>query len=134
MRTFKSVPVDRTNLIYYRKRADECIKLAEHAQANRLWFGACINAVHGGIALADCLSVFFRGTRYAGTSHDEAIQFYSSLQIDKPEFRQSIQNLAKLISIKNASEYAGEQINEKDAEAILKSLLRFRDFVVKILP
>lgn len=134
MRKFKSVPVERTNLLHYRKRAEECFRLARYALENGLWLGTCINAVHAGIALADCLSIFLRGTRYSGMDHDEAIRFYSTLQTTDPAFRQSIQNLGKLISVKNASEYADKPISEKDAQAAWKALLRFRDFILQSLP
>ena len=134
MRKFKTTPVDLANLRHYKTRAEECHRLAKYACAEGLWFGTCINAVHSSIALADSLSIFFRRTRYAGTSHDEAIEYYSTLQLNKPNFHNSIQKLGTILSIKNQAEYADETLTEKDATHILKQLDRFREFILKILP
>lgn len=134
MKAYKTVSVDRTGLHTYRKRAEECHRLAEQAYEQELWFGVCINAVHAGISLADCLSIFMRGTRYAGSSHDEAVQFFGTLNLDETSFRQSISHFGKLISIKHAAEYAERGLTEKDAQAALKSLSRLREFVVRGLP
>lgn len=134
MKSYKTVSVDRTNLHTYRKRAEECLRLADLAYEQKLWFGTCINAVHAGISLADCLSIFKRGTRYAGSSHDEAVQFYGTLNLDEVDFRQSISHLGKLISVKHAAEYADQTLTEKDAQASLKALSRLREFVFKRLP
>lgn len=134
MNKFKTVAVDRADLAHYRRRAEECSRISEQALKDRLWFGACINAIHAGIAYADCLSIFLRGLRYAGSSHDEAIRFYSTLQINRPEFRQSVQNFGKLISIKNSAEYSDGPLTEKDAQLVHKTILRFRDFILSRLP
>lgn len=134
MKIYKTASVDRTDAAIYRKRAEECLHLAEQANEQKLWFGVCINAVHAGISLADCLSIFKRGTRYAGSSHDEAVQFYGTLDFDIADFRQSISQLGKLISIKHAAEYADQALNEKDAQAALKALSRLREFVLRRLP
>lgn len=110
------------------------MRLAEQACEQKLWFGVCINGVHAAISFADCLSIFKRGTRYAGASHDEAVQFYAALNLDEADFRQSISHFGKLISIKHAAEYADQALTEKDAQAVLKALSRFRDFIFKRLP
>lgn len=134
MRVYKTVSVDRTDLAVYRKRAEECLSLARHALEQKLWFGACINAVQAAIALADCLSVFKRGTRYSGSSHEEAVDFYATLNMDSAHFSQSVSHFGKLISIKHAAEYADKALTEKDAQAALKSLSRLREFIIGELP
>ncbi len=134
MRKFKTVPVEPIDLPTFRKRAEECTRLAGYSFTERLWYGACINAVHAAIAWADCLCIFFRRMRYAGQSHDEAVEFYSTLQLKDAGFRQSIQRLGNIISIKNAAEYSNESLTEKDASHVMKQLERFCGFATALLP
>ena len=134
MRKFKTVVAQPSELSFYRARGEECYLLAKKAYEERMWFGTTINAVHAAIALSDALSIFLRRTRYAGQSHDEAVTYYSTLQLDEQPFKQSIQRLGSLLSIKHRAEYAGEMLSEKDAETILKQLERLRDFINSKLP
>ena len=134
MKPIKSAPVDKAKLAVYRKRADECVNIADQAFRDSMWYGTCINAIHAAIALSDCLSIFLRGTRYAGSNHEEAIDFYGTLGLKKDGFQKSIQNFGKLISIKNMAEYSDKTLTEKDADAALTTLKRFREFVVSLLP
>jgi len=134
VRTYKTVSVDRTDLAVYHKRAEECLSLAHQALEQRLWFGVCINAVQAAIALADCFSIFKRGTRYSGSSHEDAVDFYATLNIEEANFKQSVSHFGKLISIKHAAEYADKALMEKDAQAALKSVSRLKEFIIGRLP
>ncbi len=134
MAKFKTVAVSAAKLAIYRKRATECRVLAANAYTKRMWFGTCINATHAAIALADCLSIVRKQLRYAGSNHDQAVNFYATLQIDDPQFKKSIQQLGKIISMKHVAEYMGDPIKQKDAETCLKQLERFEDFIDPLLP
>ncbi|QQR81459.1 MAG: hypothetical protein IPJ69_04890 [Deltaproteobacteria bacterium] len=134
MKKFKTVSVPKSQVHYYRKRADECFQLSHEARSKHYWFGTCINAVHAAIALSDALCITERGLRYAGSRHDEAVDFYSTLALKDPAFPQSILNFGKLISIKNHAEYAEKNIDEKDASSTLKALERFKAYVLGQLP
>lgn len=134
MKKFKTVSVSKSQIHYYRKRADECFQLAHEALTKKYWFGVCINAVHAAIALADALCITEHGLRYAGSRHDEAVDFYSTLALKGADFSQSILHFGKLISIKNHAEYAEKHIDEKDASSTLKSLDRFKTYVLGQLP
>lgn len=134
MKKIRTAPVSRTEIRQFRKRAEECFELAKMAFANKYWLGTCINAVHSAIAWADCLCIAEKGLRYAGTSHDEAVDLYFSLNLRDEDFKKSIHNLGRLISIKHHAEYMGKPLSSDEAESALKALTRFQEFVLKKLP
>lgn len=134
MKSIKTAPVPKSELRQFRKRANECFHLAEIAFTKKYWSGTCINAVHAAVALADCACIAEKGLRYAGSNHDEAVELYSSLQLKDENFRKSIHNFGRLISIKHQAEYTGKALREEDAESVLKSLSRFHEFLQKHLP
>ena len=134
MKKLKTVAVPPTQLINFKKRADECFQLAEIAYSKRFWLGTCINSIHAGIALADCLCISVKGLRYAGANHDEAVELYSSIKWNHEDFDKSVRNFGKLLSVKHHAEYTGKPITEKDAELVMKSLQRLKDFIFSCLP
>ncbi len=129
----KTVSVDKSKLNVYRKRFEECHRLAQQAFDSEQYVGCCILVVHAAISLADYCCIKVLGLRHAGSNHSDTLGLYSRLSIKHPEFKNSIGRLGKIISLKNMAEYDDEVITQKDASSILKDLNRFKEFIDKAL-
>lgn len=133
MKNFRTRPVDPSEEETYWHRADDCWELAQEAARQERWAGCAINTVHAAIALADLMTIRHAGKRCTGTSHDEAVDFYSRMDLDDSEFQKSVHRLGQIISIKSQAEYSQEPLTENQVRQMLKSAGRFRDFVLKNL-
>src|SRR5262249_39425423 len=107
MKFFRTRSVEPTEEEAFWRRADECWDLALHAAQKEQWVGCVINAIHAVIALADLMCARFAGKRYAGTSHDEAANFYATLEVRDEEFQKSVRRFGQILSSKTQSEYEG---------------------------
>jgi len=130
VKTYRTRDVDPTEENTFWSRADECWELALHAAENKKWSGCAINAIHSMIALADLMCARFAGKRYAGTSHDEAINFYQMLSLKDEDFSRSVLRLGQALSAKTHAEYDHVPLTENHARQILKNAERFRDYVI----
>lgn len=130
MKKFKTRPVSPTQERAYWSRFEECWALAMNAAQERKWTGCCINIIHSLIALADLVCIRFVGKRYAGTSHDEAVDFYAALPLQDEEFKKSIHRLGQIVATKTDAEYGGNPANENDVAHLLKSAERFKDYAL----
>lgn len=133
MKNFKTRFVSPSEETTYWSRADECWSLAMKAQEEKKSAGCAINIIHSVISLSDLMCIRFAGKRYAGTSHDEAVDFYAKLPIQEAEFKKSIHRLGQIVSLKTHAEYGGEPIGESDVSHMIKSAERFRSYVLEKL-
>lgn len=133
MKTFRTRPVPPDEEETFWSRAEECWELALLAAERGRWSGCVINAIHTAIALSDLMGARFAGKRYAGTSHDEAIQFYSTLGLEDEEFPKSVRRLGQILSLKTLAEYDGSPVTETQARQLLKNAERFREYIFQKL-
>ncbi len=133
MKNFKTRPVSPSEEAAYWSRSDECWVLARKAFEEGKRSGSAINIIHSVIALADLICIRFSGKRYAGSSHDEAVDFYAKLPIQEDEFKKSVHRLGQIVSLKTHAEYGGSPISESDLSHMLKSAERFRSYALSKL-
>ena len=130
MKSFKTRAVSPAQETAYWTRAEDCWALAKRAFEEKRWTGCTINLIHSLVALADLMCIRFSGKRYAGTSHDEAVDFYAKLAIQDPEFRKNVHRLGQIVASKTEAEYGGSPITENGASQMMKSAERFREYVL----
>ena len=133
MKNFKTRPVSPSEEAVYWSRAEECWSLAMKAFEENKRSGGAVNIIHSVIALADLMCIRFSGKRYAGTSHDEAVDFYAKLPIQEDEFKKSIHRLGQIVLFKTNAEYGGRPISQSDIAHMVKSAERFRNYVLEKL-
>ncbi len=130
MKTCRTRPMAPHEDETYWRRADECWDLALYAVSQGKWAGCCINVIHAAISYADLMCSRFAGKRYAGTSHDESVTFYSTLAVEDTDFQKSVSRLGQILSFKSQAEYDNSPITEAQARQILKNGARFREYVL----
>ena len=121
---------------YYRnylKRAEECVRAAEHAFANQDWNAVSINAIHACIAACDAMCVYFLGKRHAGESHNDAVALFKMIKSGE-EINVNANRIARILRIKNMAEYEERLVYKYEAEKVFKDCRRFLEYAIKELP
>lgn len=113
--TITTRAVNRQKFKNYLKKADQFYIAMNLSYENKIWNACVVNAIHCTISLADALTVFYLGFRYAGTKHHDVIQLLQKLELDKKDLNKKIQQISTLISIKTLAEYEDRLMTEKDA-------------------
>ncbi len=132
-RKYKTVSGGQPEIRTYVKRANELWRHATNAYQERDFDAFAIMAIHASISLADAACIAHGGARYAGTSHDEAVQYFYDLGISDEGFKKACRRLGQIISEKSAAEYGGSNLNAKAAKAIWDNSERFRDYLFETL-
>ena len=130
MKTIKTRIVNPSEEAAYWIRAEECWEIALQALQSGKWSGAAINIIHSVISLADLMCIRYSGKRYAGTSHDQAVDFYATLNLQDEDFRSSSHRFGQIVSIKSQVEYGGKEMRVTDIDHMMKAAQRFRDYVL----
>lgn len=120
---------DQTQIRSYVKRSNELWSYAMDAYQKKDHDACAILVIHSCISLADAACIVQTGARYAGTSHDEAVQYFHSLGLPDEGFKRARRRLGQIIGMKTISEYGGSNLREKDAETIYKNGERFRQYL-----
>ena len=130
MKKLKIRPVEPSESNTYWRRSEDCWDLAHKALQEGKWAGCAINVIPSVIALADLMCIRYAGKRYAGTSHDESVDFYATLDMDDPDFQKSVVRLGQILSVKTDAEYGGSPLGESHIRQMMKLAERFRSFVL----
>lgn len=133
MKKFKTRPVSPSEMDIYWQRSEECWNLAWQAFQDSKWFGGAINIIHAIVALADLMCIRYAGKRYAGEDHEQAVDFYTTLNLDDPDFKKSVSRLGRVLSVKTEAEYGGSPLKESEIRQMMKSAERFRNYVLQKL-
>lgn len=92
------------------------------------WNACVVNAIHCAINCTDALTVFYIGFRHAGERHQDVFHLFQKLELNRKEFNDKSQQLASLLSIKNAAEYEERLMDQGDAENAKKACTRFYEW------
>lgn len=128
-RSYRTSKGDKSHVQSYVKRANELWRYASEAHENRDFDACAINAIHACIALADAACITHSGARYAGTSHDEAVQYFHDLRLPDDNFKRACRRFGQMIGEKTTAEYGGRNLTSKETESIFKNGERFRAFL-----
>lgn len=128
-RTYKTVKGDRNQILSYVKRSNELWRYSSDAFRNQDHDACAVNAIHSCISLADAACIMHSGSRYAGTSHDEAVQYFHDLGFHDDGFKRACRRLGQMVGEKTTAEYGGQNLSAKDAESIYKNGERFREYL-----
>lgn len=128
-RKYKTASAGEVEIRAYIKRANELWRHASSAYRDGDRDACAIMAIHSCISLADAACVAHQGSRYAGTSHDEAVQYFHDLGFRDDGFKKACRRLGQIIGEKTAAEYGGNNLTEKNAEFIYKNGERFREYL-----
>lgn len=132
-RAYKTARGDENQIRAYVRRSHELWKHGSNAFRDQDHDACVILVIHSCIALADAACIAYQGFRYAGTSHDEAVQYFYDLGIQTEEFKKACRRLGQIISEKTAAEYGGTNLTGKETGSIYKSGQRFRDYILDAL-
>jgi hypothetical protein len=132
-RKYKTVAGGQTEIKAYVKRANELWRHADNAYQEQDFDAFAIMAIHASISLADAACIVHSGARYAGTSHDEAVQYFYNLGISDEGFKKACRRLGQIITEKSAAEYGGSNLSAKAAKTIRDNSDRFRDYLFETL-
>ena len=129
MAEMRTRAVDRHKFKNYLKKAGEHYNVMNVSYESKLWNACVVNAIHCAINSADALTVFYLGFRHAGDKHQDVLQLIQKLNIELRELNTKSQQLASLLSIKNAAEYEERLMDAHDAENARKTCDRFYSWV-----
>lgn len=132
-RKYKITQGGQTEIKAYIKRSYELWQYASLAYRDRNYDACVIMTIHSCISLADAACISHQGARYAGSSHDEAVQYFCDLQIQHEDFKKSCRRLGQIVSEKTTAEYGGSNLTEKNADFIYKNGERFREYLLSTI-
>jgi hypothetical protein len=132
-RKYKTVKGGEHEIRAYIKRSNQLWRHALNAYQEKDRDAFAIMAIHASISLSDAACIVHQGTRYAGTSHDEAVQYFYDLGIEDEGFKKACRRLGQIISEKSIAEYGGANLDAKTAESIRLNSERFRDYLFETL-
>ena len=121
---------------YYRnylKRAEECVRAAEHSLANQDWNAVSINSIHACIAACDAMCVYFLGKRHAGESHNDVVTLFKMIKSGE-EINVNANRITRILRIKNMAEYEERLVYKSEAEKVFKDCRRLLEYAIKELP
>ena len=127
----KERKVDQYKYVNYLRRAEECLRVAQHAFDMRSFDACVINCVHSAIAASDALCVYFLKKRSA--SDDHRVAPWLLQQIDR-DCAEQASRLSRLIGLKSESEYGEVNMTEKDGQQAKLDAERFLYFAKSKLP
>lgn len=127
--SYRTSKGDKTHIQSYVKRSNELWRYAAEAYGNRDFDACAVNAIHACISLADAACMAHSGARYAGTSHDEAVQYFHDLRLPHDNFKRACRRFGQMIGQKTAAEYGGRNLSSKETDSIFKNSERFRAFL-----
>jgi HEPN domain-containing protein len=130
----KTVPVSRNLYSNYIIKADEFMAAAQRSFFEEEWNAAAAGAIHSAISAVDALCVYFLGIRHAGEKHDDAVNLFKTIKIEKEELDKNARRISRVLSYKNMAEYEERLVYKSEAENALKDAERILSFVKSKLP
>lgn len=131
MKKTRTKEVPKTDHHGYLKTAKEYVEGAKDHYAKERFIAACGDCVHGMIAAADALTIYFLGRKNAGQNHMEAVGLLRQVSTNDERLSQQIIRFQRVLGLKNAAEYEGGKVNQRDAESALRDAQRFLEFVIE---
>ena len=120
---------------YYRnylKKAEECLRAAEHSHVDQDWNAVSINAIHACIAACDAMCVYHLGRRHAGERHNDAVALFKPIKSGE-EINTNASRITRVLRIKNIAEYEERLVYTSEAEKVFRDCKRFLEYVTKEL-
>lgn len=130
---YKTAHGGETEIRAYVKRANELWRNASRALDNKEYDACAIMVIHSCISLADAAGIAHRGARYAGTSHNEAVQYFHDFGLQDEGFKRACRRLGQIIGEKTAAEYGGANLTAGAANSIHKNGERFREYLFETI-
>lgn len=115
----------------YLSKADEFYQLMKKAEADGLWDGAALNAVHCSISSCDALTTFYLGLRSKGGKHEDVVLLMK--RINTSGIQEKIKRLLDVLSVKNLVEYEAGELRENDAKRVVKEAEEIYSWVKQLL-
>jgi hypothetical protein len=133
MKKTRTKEVPKSDHHGYLKTAKEYIEGAKDHYAKERFIATCGDCVHGMIAASDSLTIFFLGRKSAGQNHMDAINLLRQVAPNDEDLSRQMTRFQRVLGLKNAAEYDGGKVDQRDAESALRDAQRFFDFVVNRL-
>lgn len=130
MRKSRTKDIPKADYQGYLKTAKEYVEGAQDHYAKERFIAACGDCVHGMIAAADALTIRFLGKKSAGQNHLETVFLLCQVSSDDSQLSQQVTKFQRVLGLKNAAEYDGGKVDQRDAESALRDARRFLEFVV----
>ncbi len=130
MKKSRTKEIPKTDYHGYLKTAKEYIDGAKDHHAKERFIATCGDCVHGMIAACDALTIYFLGRKSAGQNHMEAVNLLRQVAPNDEQLTREITRFGRVLSLKNAAEYDGGKVNQRDAETSLRDAQRFLEFVM----
>lgn len=134
MKNMRTIPVERSKYNNHLQKAEEFIATASRAYEDGRYNASVLNSIHAVISAADALVIYVKGLRYAGTKHEEAVEFFSTVFPGDTELKKNVQRFGSIISIKTRAEYTETLQKSEGAENALRDAERFLNYVKSKLP
>jgi uncharacterized protein (UPF0332 family) len=111
-------PVDVGKSGNYLAKADNSLRMAKIAIKEGAYDNAVMSAVHSAINAPDALTTSYLGKRASG-AHTDVLSLVKGIFVAE-EYRDVQKQFTSLMSLKNASEYQPDLMDETDAERAVK--------------
>lgn len=132
--SFKTRDVAKSLYVNYLKRSQECLNAARNSSGIEHWNASAINAIHSAIAACDAICVYFLGKRSAGDNHNDAVNLFKTIKIEKgEEISTNANRILRILRVKNTAEYEDRLIHKSEAEKILRDCEKFFAYVKRKL-
>lgn len=129
MKKSRTKEVPKSDRQGYLKTAREYIEGAKDHYAKERFIATCGDCIHGMIAATDALTIHFLGRRNAGQNHMDAVHLLRQVSPGDTQLSQQVTKFQRVLGLKNAAEYDGGNVNQRDAESALRDAQRFLEFV-----
>ncbi len=110
--------VDTKKAMNYLAKADNSLHMAKIAIEERAYDNAAMSAVHSAINALDALTVSYLGKRASG-AHTDVLSLIKGI-FSTAEYQEIQKQYTSLLSMKNASEYQPDLMDESDAQKAVK--------------
>lgn len=111
-------PVDAGKAGNYLAKADNSLRMAKIAIKEGAYDNAVMSAVHSAINALDALTTSYLGKRASG-AHTDVLSLVKGI-FGAEEYRDIQKQFTSLLSLKNASEYQPDFMDQADAEKAVK--------------
>lgn len=110
--------IDSSKAKNYLKKAEDSLYMAKIATKEGKYDNAVMSAVHSAINALDALTTSYLGKRASG-AHTDVLSLVKGL-FSAGEFQDVQKQFTSLLSLKNASEYQPDLMEESDAKNAVK--------------
>ncbi|HKZ61931.1 MAG TPA: HEPN domain-containing protein [Nitrososphaera sp.] len=105
---------DADKAMNYLKKADGSLRMAKIAIGEKEYDSAVMGAVHGAMNVLDALTTSYLGKRASG-AHTDVLSLVKGI-FSSADYQDVQKQFTSLITMKNASEYQPDLMNDKEAE------------------